>query len=158
MKVGIVSDTHDKISNWEKALLWMRGRGVEKVIHCGDVSRPGTLRQGKEILDVPFFVSLGNADLPCKEWGDGVFDEVGEMGVGKHRVAFVHRKRLALKLARGGGYSIVFHGHTHRPGMRSVNGVQVVCPGNLAGFRYDPTFAFWDTDDNSFELKILKDI
>src|SRR5437870_1884268 len=37
MRIGIVSDTHDRIATVKAAVAGLRERGVDFVIHCGDI-------------------------------------------------------------------------------------------------------------------------
>ncbi len=40
MKIGIISDTHDRIDNLHKAITLLQVRGVQILIHCGDLCAP----------------------------------------------------------------------------------------------------------------------
>lgn len=157
MKIVILSDTHDRTDNFRKALTWAQDNSVELVIHCGDVSRPSTLKECLSAFKGRFVMCLGNADVRTG-WEGPVEAEYGELTVDGVDVAFTHFDDRAGRLAERGDYDIVFHGHTHKPWIRGVEGVQVVNPGNLAGFGYEPTFAFWDTEEGSFELKVLNEL
>ena len=44
MKIGVLSDTHGRADTVEMALAEFRGRGVELVIHCGDIDDAATVR------------------------------------------------------------------------------------------------------------------
>ncbi len=58
MKIGVLSDTHDSLSNVIYAVETMRDRGIETVIHCGDLT--------DLILSPDLKVSI---DLPVGEYG-----------------------------------------------------------------------------------------
>ena len=50
---------------------------------------------------------------------------------------------------------IIFYGHTHKPWIETKDGVQIVNPGTLGGVFSRATFAFWDTEKEEPELKML---
>ena len=79
--------------------------------------------------------------------------------ISKIKIAFVHFPDVAKKLAETGKYDFVFHGHTHKPWCSEVltkdtlgtdKKCTVLNPGNVANQIYPPTFAVWNTSDNSF--------
>ena len=43
MKLAIISDTHDNLKNFEKAINWFNKEGIELVLHCGDISSQETI-------------------------------------------------------------------------------------------------------------------
>lgn len=59
MIVGVISDTHDNVSAVDSAVSIFEERGVETVIHCGDVIAPPVVPhfEGLEVHAV-----LGNND------------------------------------------------------------------------------------------------
>jgi uncharacterized protein len=68
----------------------------------------------------------------------------------------VHYPEIAKKLAESGNYDAVFYGHTHRPWEETIGSCRLVNPGELAGQRYKPCFAIYDTETDKLELKILE--
>jgi len=40
MKIGVMSDTHDNLSNLISAVDTFRRLGIDTVIHCGDLNSP----------------------------------------------------------------------------------------------------------------------
>ena len=44
MKIGIIADTHDDISNLKMALATLQAEGVTTILHCGDVCGPHMIR------------------------------------------------------------------------------------------------------------------
>ena len=45
MRIGVVGDTHDRISNVVQIVALFREAHVERIIHTGDITRPGVLEQ-----------------------------------------------------------------------------------------------------------------
>ena len=40
MKIGVMSDTHDNLSNTTTVLNTYRERGITTIVHCGDLTSP----------------------------------------------------------------------------------------------------------------------
>jgi len=38
MKIAVVSDTHDNLSNLRKAIDWIKSQNIKLILHCGDIS------------------------------------------------------------------------------------------------------------------------
>jgi predicted phosphodiesterase len=72
------------------------------------------------------------------------------------RIGCVHYPDIAKKMAESGKYDLVFYGHTHKPWEEKIGNCRLVNPGELAGQRFKPTFAIYDTATNRLELKILE--
>lgn len=99
-----------------------------------------------------------------------VYEDFGELeiegspvkpgGHGVKKIAFIHFPREAKVLAESGKYDFVFYGHTHKPwyseALTKDTLSQKKCillnPGNVANEIYPPTFAFWNTEDDKFDL------
>lgn len=137
--IGILSDTH---------LLWpdeglirlLEGpfKGVDSLIHLGDFV-------GKEVFDLlntrPLVAVRGNRDsedlrrlLPEKEL----------LELQGHRIGLIHGSGPfwgLWKRARGlfGKVDAILFGHTHRPFLKSINGILFMNPG---AFKRDPLGAF----------------
>ena len=184
MKIAIVSDTHDNLPNFKKAVDWIKEQGIEIIIHCGDVACPETLDSILANFSGQFFISLGNADvghswekyLPAGRQVLSVvvahFKETGKVKIDGKNIGFCHFPGIAKGLAKsgeppttlpsgkvvGGKYDLVFYGHTHKPWKEKIGDCRLVNPGNLAGSFFKPTFAVFDTETNNLELKILQQL
>ena len=64
MKIGIISDTHDDITNTNKAIDIFEHNKVEVVIHAGDMISPPVINEFKRLTEngVKFFGIFGNND------------------------------------------------------------------------------------------------
>jgi len=169
MHIAITSDIHDNIPNLEKVLQYCRERKIDKMICCGDLATIETLEHLVENFSGEIFFALGNADqrhFPEESFKDHthkntcIFENFGEEEFDGKAVAFVHFPEIAKELSETGKYDFVFHGHTHKPWISSIEhmGVQgkrtctILNPGNVANQYYPPTFAIWNTGNDSFEL------
>ncbi len=164
MKIAIISDTHDNLPNFEKAIGWIKKQEVETVIHCGDVCSPQVLKQALKNFSGKVFLVLGNADIgygwetysPSGFLNLKIFKNFGEIKAGDRNIAFCHFSKIAKKLCQSNEYDLVFYGHTHKPWLEEIGQCKLVNPGNLAGTFCKPTFAIYNTKTNVLELKILE--
>lgn len=95
MKIGILSDTHDKLARTRFAVQQLKSRGAELLVHCGDLICPEIV---VECSILPLYFVFGNNDCDtvpslrraasehgaiCLGWG-------GEFTVAETRIAVVH--------------------------------------------------------------------
>jgi putative phosphoesterase len=124
-----------------KAVKFFNEKKVKAVLHAGDLVSPFTARAFKE-LESEFYFVFGNND------GDKVtltkrFEEIGATSCGNFgdltidglHFALLHGTNEALvkALARSGEYDVVVRGHTHDPGVKIIEGVPVINPGEASG-------------------------
>ena len=67
MKFAIVSDTHDNINNFNKAINWLNSENIELVLHCGDISRQETISEATKKFKGEIKWVRGNADYYLEE-------------------------------------------------------------------------------------------
>lgn len=165
MKIAIVSDTHDNLTNFKKAVSWIKKEKIKVILHCGDICAPTTLREILKDFSGDFHLVFGNINgdrfritkmayqefKNLKLWG-----ELGELEIDGKRIAFVHLPEFARGLAHTQKYDLVFYGHDHKPWEEKIEKTRLVNPGNLAGLFYKATFAVYDTKTEKLELKILE--
>lgn len=150
MKIGVVSDSHNNWANLEKILNWLNKEGIQQVLHCGDISSQETIDLANKTFKGKIDFVKGNADFDLD-----IKDRM-ELELGRKKIAFAHFPEIAKKLAQSGKYDIVFYGHTHRAWDEKIGNCHMINPGEVAGQFYKPTFAIYDTDSSSLELKILE--
>jgi hypothetical protein len=179
MKLAIISDTHDNLTNLDIFLAWEKNNPVDAIIHCGDVTSRETINYLATKFTKNIFLSFGNSDFDrdgLSEEEDSfknlrILDE-GEFLIvtdqikvsenlesikksGESRIAFLHYPIEAKVLARSGFYDWVFYGHTHKPWLEKVNQTNFANAGNLANVFYPPSFAVLDTATNELKLQLL---
>jgi hypothetical protein len=146
MKIAIISDTHDNITNLENFLVIAKREKIGGIIHCGDVTTPETLDLLADKFSGPIKLADGNMEIRREEFAEvverhknlEVFPDVGEWEISRHaldtnvsqdvshsvanmiKIAFVHKPDKTEELAQTGQYSFVFYGHTHKPWVRMV--------------------------------------
>jgi uncharacterized protein len=126
MRVGIISDTHGLLrTEAEQAL-----RGMDLLIHAGDIGHPEILTRLKRIA--PVFAVRGNVDT--EPWAQGLpATTVVEAADASFYV--LHNLR-ELDLRPDGQFSFVISGHTHQPQQSEQNGVLYINPGSAGPRRF----------------------
>ena len=138
--IGVLADTHNNAEHTDQALALFRARGVQQLIHCGDVTNPLMLEKFQG-----FWVWLvrGNNDYDrsglrseSRRLGNITFcGKDAELEFGRHSVAVCHGddESLLMVLARSGLHEWIFRGHSHRKDLDEVGGTKVLNPGALGG-------------------------
>lgn len=139
--IGIISDSHDNLAAIRKAVEFFNKEKVKVVLHAGDIISPFTVRAFKE-LNPKFYFVFGNND------GDRVtltkrFEEIGAVSCGDFgdltidglHIALLHGtdETLVKALAKSGEFDVVIRGHTHDPGVRILEGIPIINPGECSG-------------------------
>ena len=157
MKVLIVSDTHGRDSNLEKAVC--KETPFDYLIHCGDV-------EGREffieaLAECPCCIVAGNndffSDLPREE----------EISLAGKKILVTHGHYYGVSIdvysvadeAKARDCQVVLFGHTHRPVVMERDGILVVNPGSLSYPRQDgkkPSYILMEDNgkNGSFTFKI----
>jgi len=165
MKIAIISDTHDNLANTQKAAKLIKEENIKKIIHCGDIFKPETIKEIHKFLKVEIHIIFSPADadfskIPKDSFknikGIKIWKEFGEVFWGGKKIAFCHFPEIAEKLADSQKYDLVFYGHTHKPWESKTDKTRIVNPGNIAGLFYKPTFAVYDAENDNLKLKILE--
>lgn len=137
MRIGVVSDTHDRLPNVERIVELFRAAGVARVVHTGDITSARTLHVLAR-LGVPLAGVWGNNDVErdaleaaCAAH-DFDFTQSGrEIRWAGRRILVVHDPReLDARLA---GHDLALHGHDHARRLERRGSTLVVNPGECAG-------------------------
>src|SRR3989344_8260805 len=165
MKIAVLSDIHDHLTNLEKILKEIEGK-VEAIIFCGDLISPfttGILAKA----NIPTYACLGNNDEDhigmMKKGGEKftwfhLSQEYGEVELDGKKLAFCHYPKLGELLAKSGEYYAVFYGHTHEVDNKKIGKTLLLNPGSVCGINFDKaaydkvTYAIYDTSTNSAEI------
>ena len=163
MKIAIISDSHDNLPNINKALAYIKKENIQTIIHCGDICSRSILKNIAENFSGDIYWVLGNVHgviENMKQTTDKYdnlhyCEDIGELEIDGHKIAFNHFPDEGKKLAQLDKYDYVFYGHTHKPWEETFGKTKLVNPGTLGGVFYKPSFAVLDTATNNLELKIL---
>lgn len=142
MRIGVVSDTHDRHEAIAEAVRLLLEQRVELILHCGDIESPETVRVFRPI-QTHFVFGNWDKDRPklaaaIKEIGGVHYDSFGAIELGGKRLAWVHshERHQLRQLENADFFDFVFYGHTHVREQHRTGRTVVANPGAL--FRANP--------------------
>ena len=160
MKLGVLSDTHEAVGNFERALATYRSRGINQLIHCGDMTSSatasklagfqavyvdGNMDQGlDEIYRTMRDLNSRNVVVPTYE---------GEFGGIAICVTHGDNENELQRLINSARFQFVFHGHTHRRRDEIVGETRIFNPGALGGLQHESrSYSIVDLATGEIEL------
>jgi putative phosphoesterase len=163
MIVGVFSDVHDNIAALNSVLDDFKGRNVTRAIFCGDFCSPIPSRvMGESGLAIDCVFGNGDGDrVAIHRFASTDFPnltlhgEHAELGIDDRKFAVTHYPLYAQALARTGDYDAVFSGHTHEVHEEAFDDCLWVNPGEVFGVKGAPSYAFYDTGDNTVSISRL---
>ncbi len=159
MRIGLLSDSHDRVPAVRALVERMIGEGVSVIIHAGDWCSPFTLRALQD-LQVPLLGVFGRNDgdreglIAAAQSGLGVelyesphsFSFGGQQILVVHDINDVHERSLAQ-------HRVVVHGFTHVAEMKTRGETIIVNPGEACGWVHgEPTAAILDLSTKAVEF------
>ena len=161
MRIGILSDTHNRNLTTGLALAQLWERGISTVLHCGDIEGPETVALFRGLTS--HFV-FGNCDWDRQ----AIREAVAEIGATLHepyanlelegrRIAVVHsdNKTLFRGLENSKRFDFLFYGHTHKAEEHRSGPTRVINPGAL--HRANPkTFVVLDLATQKIETVVVE--
>ncbi len=155
MKIGVISDSHDRLPALKAALAKLLERNVQAIIHAGDIVAPFAAKLLADVTAVPVHCIYGNNDgerqglrrvLPQIREGPLRLELGGRRFLVNHDLDSLGQDELA-------GADVVVTGHTHHPEVRTRDGVLYLNPGECCGWTTGRcTLAIVDTDAMSAEI------
>ena len=142
MKIGIISDTHDRLPFIDRAIRKMNEEEVDLVLHAGDYCAPFAAFRFKP-LKAKMIGVFGNNDAEkellrrnFKDIGVEIRGRFAEIKVDGLKIALLHGEETELlnSLLNTRSYNVVIYGHTHQSEIRRKNGVLVINPGEACGY------------------------
>lgn len=144
--LGVISDTHDALTNLDKALEFYSSKGVTTVIHCGDwksVASATHCAIKSAELGITVHGVLGNNDVAVTDFLQYALQAPGnfqlqegilELYIGKTHIGAYHghHKPTLRKLLTDPTYDVVLLGHSHKPLITEQIGKLIVNPGSTA--------------------------
>jgi uncharacterized protein len=166
VKICLLSDSHDNRRLLEHAVQDAKARGVEAVLHCGDVVAPTTLRVLKK-FELPVHVIHGNntgdlyAMAKLAYEPDSVVRYHGQdaaLHLGGRSIFLVHYPHYAAALALTGDYDMVCCGHDHKASIKRVDTIlggvtYLLNPGTVGGVGAKPSYILIDLAALTFEVR-----
>jgi len=162
MRVGLISDSHDRLPAVAEFVKQFQAAGIGMVLHAGDFCAPFSL--------APFeLAQIALAGVFGKNDGDSaglraraqsaigleLFESPHSFEIGGRRILLVHD--LADIPDRSiESHEIVVHGHLHRQEMKTRGETLLVNPGESCGWiNGTPTAAILDLDTRHVEFLSL---
>jgi putative phosphoesterase len=158
MLLGIISDTHDRLSMVRKALTLFKERDITTLVHAGDFISP---------FVIPLFEgfhmygTFGNNDGEKKGLLTTfntiravVTDIFCEVRIDNLNIAVTHGHIPSLLelLLRSNQYDLIVYGHTHEPEIREGAPI-LINPGECCGYLSDrSTVVIFDTEKRKGEI------
>jgi uncharacterized protein len=175
MKLGIISDTHDRLDSLPPAITLFKEHDVDAIIHCGDWIAPFTIEFFHQTLGdwTPTVYSVfGNDEGDIKRIIERnallknpvkfALKIVMELEFNHRHLAIFHgHDQVILRsLIQSGEYDAVFTGHTHVPRNEVMGNTLVFNPGSTSYTQNSQiidqaTIGIYDTTTNTAELLTL---
>ena len=159
MRIGLMSDTHDRVPAIDALLREMLARDVHFVLHAGDYCSPFALKPFQDhniAMAGVFGRNDGDHEGLMSAAAQGVWQELFESPHGmtmlESKLLIVHDigdvvERSVL------AHQIVVHGHTHLQEMKTRNDTLIVNPGEACGWLYGaPSAAILDLNTKQVEF------
>jgi putative phosphoesterase len=162
MRVGLMSDSHDRVPAIAEFVKQLQAAGIGMVLHAGDFCAPFSLSPFEE-------ANMSLAGVFGKNDGDptglraraqsaiGVelFESPHSFEIGGRRILLVHDlKDIPERSIES--HEIVVHGHQHRQEMKTRGDTLLVNPGESCGWVYGtPTAAILDLNTLHVEFCAL---
>jgi putative phosphoesterase len=152
MKIGVISDTHDFFDPQIPELF----RGVEHILHGGDIGLPRIAFQLEEIA--PLTAVLGNTDDPALHYKlTETVELAGHKFLVQHIVnPHVLEDSLQDRIARDRPAVVIF-GHSHKPFCERIAGTLFFNPGYAGKSRFGMkrTLAILHCDQEAIQPEYL---
>ncbi len=137
MKIGVISDTHDRLPTFRRAMQFFARSQVEAIFHAGDYIAPFAAKLiAPDVLDTPLHCVYGNNDGERK----GLKAVLPNLVDGPLTVTLAGRKIVMhhfidwLKPADIAGADLVITGHTHAVVNEMKDGRLLLNPGECCGW------------------------
>jgi putative phosphoesterase len=125
--IGVISDTHGLMRPEAVEAL----RGVEMILHAGDIGKPEVLEELGRIA--PVLAVRGNNDRD--EWAEAI-PETRVEEIGGVSVYMLHDLKTLDIDPAADGHRVVITGHSHKPLVKEENGVLYLNPGSAGPRRF----------------------
>ena len=140
MKIGVISDTHDRLPTFRRAIALFRRLQVQAVFHAGDYVAPFAAKLiAPDVLPIPLHCCYGNNDGERKGLKSVLPNIVdGAVTVKLHgRVIVMNHFIDWLKPQEIAPADIIITGHTHQIVNESKDGKLLLNPGECCGWLTD---------------------
>ncbi len=166
MEIAILSDSHDQLSNLEKAVDFLNSKSIPEIIFCGDFCSPIPVKRHFARFNGKIHAVFGNTEdratimkLSLSEVKNlNIYGEFGEFSVQDTKIAITHYPEYGEALANTGKYNLVCNGHTHKEKQDTIGNTIFINPGEVAGFFGDAGFKIYNTNSKQITKILIKDL
>jgi len=143
MLIGAISDTHDNLSQVEKAVKYLNDQKVDLVLHAGDYVAGFVIPKFKQLnckLIGVFGNNDGDHELLKKRFSETtnctIHERFTQVIVEGYRVALLHGEEIELlnAIINSGYFNAVIHGHSHNSSVEKMGKTLAINPGELCGY------------------------
>ena len=152
MKIGIITDTHDKEELVDKAIAVFVKEDCKHVFHCGDFESPDIFNQFNN-KNFKFYYVTGPVTAEYNHDKSispklSLSEEIQGLKIGAQHTIEYTRKRRAINEEISREYDYFFYGHFHFLNLKLPNKSNKTVFLNSGGFdkRFPFTFCILDTD------------
>ncbi|MEW6222885.1 MAG: metallophosphoesterase [Candidatus Hadarchaeota archaeon] len=141
MKIGIMSDSHDRIDAVDKAVEFFNQQKVEHVLHAGDLVSPFVAPRFSKLKAKLHYV-WGNNEGD-REFTTVRFAEIGvkplgnfaALELGGRKIALLHgtHETIVKALVESGSFDVVVRGHNHQAQIQEGK-TMLMNPGETCGY------------------------
>ncbi len=125
---GVISDTHGLL----RPSVAEAFKGVDAVLHAGDLDRPDILERLESIA--PVIAVRGNMDQG--RWADAL-PRCEYLEIGDFLIGVLHNIHTLDVDPEAAGVRVLISGHTHQPHLRQDKGILYLNPGSAGPRRFD---------------------
>jgi hypothetical protein len=133
MILGIVSDTHGLL----RPEVIPKLKGVERILHIGDVGRIEILDELAKIAPVTAIRGNVDRDGSCAKLPETEVVLFEDPSGASHYIYMLHDLKTLRLDPAAGKFAAVLHGHTHVPNFYTKKGVLYFNPGSCGPRRFD---------------------
>ncbi len=147
--IGVISDTHGLL----RPQVVDAFRGVELIVHAGDVGKEHVLEQLREIA--PVAAVRGNVDIA--RWATRL-SEREVIKVEQVELYVLHDLSKLDLDPSAAGFRAVIYGHSHRPFVNEKGGVLYLNPGSAGPQRFDlpVSVALLQIEDGAVQARLVQ--
>ncbi len=127
MKIGVISDTHGLLRPEAEQRL----AGVAHIIHAGDIGRLEVIERLSRIA--PVIAIRGNVDTA--DWA-ARYPDTKTIKLGGRVIHVLHDVHDLRLDPVSQGIDVIISGHSHQPGIKTVDGVLYLNPGSAGPRRF----------------------
>ncbi|MDC0325183.1 YfcE family phosphodiesterase [bacterium] len=158
MKIAIISDIHDQLTQLKKALVILKDADV--LLCCGDLCSPFIIKALGEGFSKPIHIVFGNNDGDLFRITQNsrpyahikLHGELAQLELDGMRFGMQHFDNIARLLADSGKFDVMCFGHNHQFEISSSGPYQLINPGEIyGGLSGHSTAVIYDTKSRTAE-------